>query len=73
MYDFISAQPSKLALIVDMYKHVIGDAPNSMSVRDMQQRLGPCIARANAKLEHEKIEPANVKQTYRLVRLKKAK
>lgn len=36
------------------------------TVRDMQQQLGPIIARINSKLKRGRVEPGHVKQTYRL-------
>lgn len=40
-------------------------------VRAMQMRLGSIIARINEKLDGKKIVPGKVKQTYRLVKVKK--
>lgn len=42
--------------------------PSHMSNRDMQQKLGPLVARINAKLEATKIVPGNLKQTYRIIK-----
>ena len=41
--------------------------------RQVQQRMGPLISRINAKLTGEAIKPGELKRTYRLVTLPKAK
>lgn len=42
------------------------DIEKNMSTRTMQQTLGPLIARINAKLKRGRIEPGELKRTYRL-------
>lgn len=42
------------------------DAIVVTTVRDMQQKLGPVLQRLNAKLEGQRIEPGQLKRTYRL-------
>ena len=55
--------------IVDMYEYVYGD-PNGLTVRDMQQKLGPLIARTNSRLKRKgkkyRVIPGKTKQTYRI-------
>lgn len=41
-------------------------ASSTVRVRDMQQRLGPVFARINDKLVGQRIEPGQLKRTYRL-------
>ena len=55
--------------IVDLYNAVY-PASEAMwlSNRYMQQKLGPIIARTNAKLEKERIKPGRSRRTYRLTR-----
>ena len=47
--------------------------PPQWTSRQLQQRMGPLISRINAKLEGEAIQPGELKRTYRLVTLPKAK
>lgn len=42
------------------------------TMRQMQQRIGPFIARINEKLDTDHIRPGDVKRTYRLDVRKKA-
>ena len=55
--------------IVDLYDAVYPDNMGwFIDNRGMQQRLGPIIARTNAKLEKERIKPGRSRRTYRLTR-----
>ena len=54
--------------IVDLYNAVYPDGVWFINNRGMQQRLGPIIARTNAKLEKERIKPGRSRRTYRLTR-----
>ena len=55
--------------IVDLYNAVYPDNMGMwLTNRYMQQRLGPIIARTNAKLEKERIKPGRSRRTYRLTR-----
>jgi hypothetical protein len=44
-----------------------GRVMHSLSVRYMQQRIGPFISKANKRLVGERIVPGELKKTYRLV------
>ena len=54
--------------IVDLYNAVYPDGVWFINNRGMQQRLGPIVARTNAKLEKERIKPGRSRRTYRLTR-----
>lgn len=70
LYDLMSATPDTDVNIPTMWRVIEATsdrAPRTRrSVRDMQQGLGPYIARINAKLDGQRIEPGRLKQTYRL-------
>lgn len=53
--------------IAVLYTRVYGD-PGSMSVREMQQKLAPTFAAINEKLTGKRIEPGELKRTYRLAK-----
>lgn len=71
VYDAFDKANTDIDIAV-LYTRVYGD-PGHKTVRDMQMRLGPNFAALNAKLfredqDHsEKIEPGDVKRTYRLI------
>ena len=52
-------------LYISFYRKQVTRATTT---RQMQQQLGPLIARINAKLEATKIVPGNLKQTYRIIK-----
>lgn len=55
--------------IVDLYNAVYSDSMGMWRTnRYMQQKLGSCIARTNAKLEKERIQTGWNRRTYRLTR-----
>ena len=55
--------------IVDLYDAVYPDNTGMwLANRYMQQKLGSCIARTNAKLEKERIQTGWNRRTYRLTR-----
>ena len=55
--------------IVDLYNAAYPDNTGMwLTNRYMQQKLGSCIARTNAKLEKERIKPGRSRRTYRLTR-----
>lgn len=62
--------PNKDVAIVDIYSAAYPERMSGdlfeVAVRDMQQQLGPLIARINEKLKRGKIVPGDLKQTYRL-------
>ena len=53
--------------IAVLYTRVYGD-PGSMSVRKMQQKLAPTFKAINDKLKRRRIEPGEIKRTYRLAK-----
>ena len=69
LYHLLEKKRGHDVLIRDMYYCLYG-VPKDMlvSVRDMQQKLAPIIARINDKLVMEVIRPGQLKQTYRLTR-----
>lgn len=51
--------------IVTIYTRVYGD-PGHITAREMQQKLAPSFSVINGKLPKGRIEPGEVKRTYRL-------
>jgi hypothetical protein len=47
---------------------LLGYRLQHMTVRDMQQLLGPLIKRINDKLQGGQIVPGHLKQTYRIIK-----
>ncbi len=69
VFDLLDAKPNTDVPLQDLYDAAYGtDEPTlfGMSNRDMQQKMGPLFARINAKLKRGRIEPGQLKQTYRL-------
>ena len=54
--------------ILDLFRAVYPDGVWFIDNRDMQQKLGSCIARTNEKLEKERIQTGWNRRTYRLTR-----
>lgn len=76
IYKLLKATPDQDVAIDTLYNHVF-DGPHYVQLegerhelvytsRDMQQRLGPVIARLNLKLRGQRIVPGELKRTYRL-------
>lgn len=70
LYDLMAASFNEDVNIPTMWHVVAAHSERTprrrTSTRDMQQGLGPYIARINAKLEGQHIVPGRLKQTYRL-------
>lgn len=65
LYAVFEAHKDEDISISDLYEVAYGtDA--TLSVRDKQQRLAPIFARINEKLTGQRIEPGQLKRTYRL-------
>ena len=73
MFDVVKSGGVKGVSITYMYAHLYGAPLLSMTVRDMQIKLGPLISRVNAKLEAKRsifrVRPGNIKQTYVIQRV----
>lgn len=50
--------------IAVLYTRVYGD-PGHMTAREMQQKLAPTFSAINKKLDGSRIEPGEIKRTYR--------
>lgn len=70
VFDVLDARPNTDVPIKVMFAALYTGREDQRlfpdTVRDMQQQLGPLIARINSKLKRGRIEPGHVKQTYRL-------
>lgn len=69
MYRLLSKNPDTDFPIRNLYAFMYFnnyDADLTINTRRMQQSLGPAIARINAKLVGQRIEPGQLKRTYRL-------
>lgn len=69
VFDVLQAKPNKDVPIEDLYYTaypISGAVHWTLSVRDMQQRMGPLFVRINDKLKRGRIVPGELKQTYRL-------
>ena len=74
VFDLLDAKPNTDVALVDLYAAAYQNAQADMFPplnRDMQQKMGPLFARINAKLKRGRIEPGQIKQTYRLTIKKK--
>lgn len=72
LYELMARTPNEDVNIATMWQAVYDANTRTPmpreTIRDMQQGLAPLIARVNAKLDGQRIEPGRLKQTYRLVK-----
>lgn len=66
LFDALAATANKDVPIVKLFRSCYDTYDNKLTRRDMQQRLGPTIARINAKMLNGRIVPGLLKGTYRL-------
>lgn len=76
IFSLLDAKPNTDVMISTLYHEAFGDTdmvhPDGsyssvvLDTRDMQQRLGPLLARINLKLKRGRIVPGALKRTYRL-------
>ncbi len=71
LYSLLANSANKDVLIADVHCAIYPSSHvhdgEKLTVRRMQQRIGSCISRINAKLpDGKRIVPGSVKQTYQL-------
>ena len=74
VFDLLDAKPNTDVALAELYSTVYGGGQSDLfppTNRDMQQKMGPLFARINSKLKRGRIEPGQIKQTYRLTIQKK--
>lgn len=71
LYELMARTPNEDVNIPTMWQVVYDTSERAprlrKTVRDMQQGLGPYIARINEKLDGQRIVPGALKRTYRLI------
>lgn len=66
LYTCLAARIGQDVPIVVMYEALYGPADRYTTVRDMQQKMANIIMRTNRHIAPSKIEPGDLKKTYRL-------
>lgn len=66
VFRLLSKKPNTDVPIQELFLAAYPLDASSTFVRDMQQKLAPLLARINGKLKRGRIEPGQMKRTYRL-------
>lgn len=66
IYIVLKSRANTDVSISELYIIAYGFGAQRGKFRDMQQKLGPIFARINEKLEGQRVEPGELKRTYRL-------